>query len=239
MRILPALAALLLLSIAPAHAQPDRGMSGTEPQGTMLTLSAEAFAEAEPDVADIGAGVITESATASAALAANATAMTSVIDALKKAGIAERDIQTSGLSVQPKYTYRQNQAPLLVGFQASNEVRARIRNPRDTGRVVDALVGAGANRINGPSFAVDKPEPLLDKARAQAVAIGRARAELYARAAGLTVSRIVEIREASLAAVQPLPQPRMAMAMEAAADTPVAPGTVQLGAQLQMTFALE
>lgn len=240
LRTSPVLAALLLFAAPALHAQTAPAMTAAAPQATMLTLAAEASAQGEPDVADIGAGVVTEASTASAALTANATQMTNVIAALKKAGIAERDIQTSGLSVQPKYTYRQNQAPLLAGFQASNQVRARIREPRDTGRVVDALVQAGANRIDGPSFAIDKPEPLLDKARAEAVAIGRARAELYARAAGMTVRRIVDIREASLPGIQPLPQPRMAMmAMEASADTPVAPGEVQLTARLQMTFELQ
>ena len=207
-----------------------------------LTLSAEAEVQAAPDIADIGAGVVTQAADAQAALAANSTQMTRVVAALRKAGIADRDIQTSGLNLQPQYRYEQNQAPILTGFQASNRVQVTLRDIKGSGKVIDTLVKEGANQIDGPNFRIDKPEPLLDKARAEAVRKARARAELYAQAAGLKVKRITSISE-GFQQRPPMPMPRMASAdsiqVSAAAAPPVAPGEVGLVAQVTMTFELE
>ena len=109
---------------------------------------------------------------------------TGCIAALKGAGVADRDIQTSNLSLSPEYRYVENQPPQLVGYTASNQVSIRFRDIRNSGRVLDVLVDQGANQINGPSLTIDRPEAALDEARANAVTIGRARAKLYARALG-------------------------------------------------------
>lgn len=208
-----------------------------------LTLSAEAEVQAAPDIADIGAGVVTQAADAQAALAANSAQMTRVVAALKKAGIADRDIQTSGLNLQPQYRYEQNQPPALIGFQASNRVQVTLRDLKGSGKVIDTLVQEGANQIDGPTFRIDKPEPLLDKARAEAVRKARARAQLYAEAAGLKVKRITSISE-GYQQRPPVPMPRMASSdaitvSGARAAPPVAPGEVGLVATVTMTFDLE
>nr|WP_255696977.1 SIMPL domain-containing protein [Sandaracinobacteroides sayramensis] len=208
------------------------------PTPATLTLTATSEVQAAPDIASIGAGVVTQAAEAQAALAANSEKMVRVVAALKKAGIAERDIQTSGLNLQPQFRYEQNQPPALTGFQASNRVQVTLRDVRSAGKVIDALVKEGANQIDGPDFRVDNPEPLLDRARTQAVQKARARAELYAAAAGLSVKRITAINE-GFSQPAPMPKGRM-VAMEARADAapPVAPGEVGLSATVTMEFEL-
>jgi hypothetical protein len=227
------LATVMLVAAMPATAEVPT------PAVPVLTLAAESAVTAAPDVADIGAGVMTQASEAGAALEANSLAMNRVMAALKTAGIPERDIQTSGLSVQPQFRYQPNEVPVLTGFQASNRVEVRVRDPRAVGRVVDTLVKAGANQIDGPTFTIDKPEPLLDRARQDAVRLGRQRAELYATAAGLTVKRILRIDEGGQMDRPPMPMPRMAVAMDSAGAPPVAPGEVRLVARVGMTFELE
>lgn len=234
------LAALLTLGLpASAHAQHAGGPAAMTPTSTRLDITAEGEVRRVPDLASVSAGVMTQTPTAAAAMQANASRMAAVVAALKKAGIADRDIQTTGLNLNPQYRYQENQPPQLVGYQASNTVQVRFRKIGDAGRIVDTLVAQGANQINGPSLSVDKPEAALDEARADAVAKARARAELYARAAGLRVKRILAISESG-AAPPPMPYPvaRMAMA-EAKADTMVQPGETSLSVTLNVSFELE
>jgi uncharacterized protein len=226
MRHLPIV--LALACATPALAEP-----------TTLSLVTTANVSATPDVADIGTGVVTQAKEATAALSANATRMTAVVAALKKAGVADRDIQTSGLNLQPQYRYAENQPPVLTGYQVTNRVTVAMRDLKNTGRVIDTLVAQGANTIDGPTFRVSNPEPLLDKARSAAVAQLRARATLYATAAGLRVTGITAISEAG-ANPPPRPMPMMAMmARKESADSPVEAGNIDLGITLQMSFALE
>jgi uncharacterized protein YggE len=125
----------------------------------------------------------------------NSTRMATVLAALKRAGVAERDIQTSSISLSPQYRYAQNEPPVITGYQASNQVTVRFRDIAKSGAILDALVKEGANNISGPNLTIDKPEAALDEARTAAVATARARAELYAKAAGLRVDRILSISE--------------------------------------------
>jgi uncharacterized protein len=204
--------------------------------GTLLEISAEGQVSRVPDIAIVGAGVVTQAGKAGAALSANASRMTATIAALKAAGVAERDIQTQSINLQPQYRYGDNQPPVLTGYQASNRVSVKLRDLARAGAVIDALVSAGANQIDGPDLMVDKPEAALDEARAKALATARARAELYAKGAGLTVRRIVRIAESEN--YRPVARP-MAMAMRAEkADTPVAAGEQQLSLSLSVTFEL-
>ncbi len=206
--------------------------------GTLLTIVAEGRAARAPDLAEVGGGVVSLAPTAQAAMADNARAMTAVVAALRKAGVAERDIQTRGLSLQPQYRYDQNQPPALTGYQASNNVSIRVRKLADTGRLLDALVAVGANQLSGPDFRVEAADAALDEARAAAVATARARATLYARAAGLAVKRIVSIAEST--AIEPGPRPMMMMAKAAAADaTPVVPGEMALAVSVTVQFELQ
>ena len=166
--------------------------------------------------------------------------MARVIAAVRAARIAERDIQTVGLNLQPQYDYQNNRAPHLTGYQAGNSVAIRLHDLTRAGAVIDALVAAGANQIGGPTFRIENEDHVLDEARTAAVAKARARAELYARAAGLHVSRILRIAEGGAEPpVRPMPMMR---AMSVAADspaTPVAPGEVALNAQVTIDFELQ
>jgi uncharacterized protein YggE len=157
--------------------------------------------------------------------------------ALKAAGIADRDIQTSNISLNPEYSYANNvQKP--TGYSATNQLTVRFRDIANAGKILDALVAEGANQINGPNLTIDHPEAALDEARARAVANGRARAELYARAMGMRVARIVSIAESGGYAVPP-PMPVMMRAEAAQADTKIDAGEQKLQVNLAMTFELQ
>jgi hypothetical protein len=223
--------ATLIAIAAPAAAQAPQA-------ATTVTLAEQAKVTAAPDTAEIGTGVVTTAPSAADALAANARRMAAVVTALRRAGVAERDIQTSGIRLEPQYRYAQDQPPQLTGYQANNRVSVRIRDIAGTGRLLDQLVAQGANQIDGPNFTIAEPAPLLDQARQSAVATLRRRAELYARAMGLQVARIVSVEEDS-AVRDPRPVPMMAtMARAEKADTPVAPGEVELSVNVRMVFEL-
>ena len=207
--------------------------------GTRLDVTATGEVTRVPDLAIISAGVVTRSSTAGGALQEAATRMDRVLAALKRAGVADRDIQTSSVNLNPEYRYPENQSPKLVGYTASNTVTIRFRDIRNSGKILDALVGEGANQINGPSLTIDTPEAALDEARAQAIAEGRARAELSARSLGLHVVRIVSVSESGGSYPVPPPMPMYARAEAAqAADTKIVPGEQKLQVSLAMTFEL-
>lgn len=229
----PLLAAALLALPAAALAQPEPPLHGTR-----LDISATGEVSRVPDLARIGAGVVTSAATASAAMEQNARQMGAVRAALKRAGIADRDIQTSSLSLSPEY--RQDPAataPRITGYRASNEVAVTFRDVAVSGRILDALVSQGANQINGPNLSVEHAEPALDEARVKALTAARARADLYARAAGKHVVRIVSIAEGGTSSPGPRPMYRMAVAGQDA--TSVDPGTQTLSVTLNVTFELD
>jgi len=229
-RLLPA---LLLISLSAVANEP------VFHQGAQLTVSAEAEARQAPDIARLSTGVVTQAANANAALRANAREMDKVMAALTAAGIAARDIQTSGINLYPQYRHPRNEAPSITGYQAANTVSVKVREIARLGEVLDALVASGANQVNGPSFAIDEPEPVYDRARLAALDKARARAELYAGALGLKVGRIISINEGSSPA-QPVGLRMMAaaQAMDEAA-TPVAPGESTLRARVTVVFELQ
>ena len=208
--------------------------------GTRLDITASGEVTRVPDVAVISAGVVTRQQTASSAIQENSSRMERVLAALKKAGVAERDVQTSSLSLSPEYRYQENQPPQLVGYTASNQVSIRFRDIRNSGKILDALVAEGANQINGPSLTIDKPEAALDEARQQAIANGRARAELYARTLGKRVARVVWVSEGGGNYPVPPPMPVMMEArMAGQADTKVVPGEQKLQVSVSMVFDLQ
>ena len=207
--------------------------------GTRLEISATGEAARVPDVAIISAGVSTRQSTATAALQENAARMERVLAALKKAGIADRDVQTSSINLNPEYRYQDNQAPQLVGYTASNQVSIRFRDIRNSGKILDALVAQGANQINGPSLTIDKPDEALDEARAKAIANGQARANFYAQALGKRVVRLLSVSESG-GAYPPPPMPVMMMERSAGlADTKIVPGEQKLSVSLSMVFELQ
>lgn len=208
--------------------------------GTRLEVSATGEATRVPDVAIISAGVVTRQPTATAAIQENAAQMERVLAALKRAGIEDRDVQTSSINLNPEYRYQENRPPQLVGYTASNQVSIRFRDIGNTGKILDALVAQGSNQINGPNLTIDKPEAALDEARLKALANGRARADIYARALGKRVARIVSISESGGSFPVPPPMPYAAMeARGAAADTKIVPGEQKLQVSLSIVFDLQ
>jgi len=207
--------------------------------GTRLDVSATGEVTRVPDIAIISAGVQTLQPTATAAIEENAARMERVRAALKRAGIEDRDIQTSSINLNPEYQYDQNRPPRLTGYRATNTVNVKFRDLKRTGAILDALVAEGANQINGPSLTIDKPEAALDEARTKAIANGRARADLYASALGMRVVRLISVSEGGGYNVPP-PMPMMAQMAErgAAADSKIDPGTQQLQVNVSMSFEL-
>lgn len=205
--------------------------------GTRLDVTATGDVMRVPDVAVISAGVVARSASAAGAIQDTASRMSQVLGALKRAGVDEKDIQTSNVSLNPEYRYPENQAPQLVGYTAANNVTVRFRDIRASGKILDALVAQGANQINGPTLVVDKPEAALDEARVKAIAAARARAELYARNLGLRIVRVVAVSEQSEYPAQPFPV--ITGARMASAETRIEPGQQKLQVSVTMTFELQ
>lgn len=232
---LPAVAVVAMMTSLAAPAAADAH------DMQVIELSIQEEVQTPPDIATIQAGVVTTEATAAAALRANAERMNAVHAALKKAGVEDRDMQTSGISLHAQYDYRDNQAgPRLTGYQASNTLNITVRDLKNLGGSLDTLVASGANQINGPTFSVDKPEELLDRARAAAVKKAQHRANLYAAAAGLRVKKLLGISETS-AANPPMPFPVMkarAMSAQMESATPVAPGEVSLGVNILVRYEI-
>jgi len=195
-----------------------------------LNLSATGEVKVAPDMATITFGVVTEAATAQEAMALNATQMTRVAAALRRAGIAERDIQTSGLNLQAQYDYVQNEPPKLRGYQATNRVTVNINDLTKVGTTADAVVAAGVNQIDGISFGLKDPKTAEDQARRLAVQALQAKARLYAEALGVQLGGIRSLNEGGGYAPQP-PMPVFAMArmQSAGADsTPVSAGELSV-----------
>lgn len=238
MRILLAtLLAAAAVPAAPAMAQVTTGLA--QPiTGTRLELTATGEATRVPNLAMISAGVVTRAATATAALQQNSARMERVLAALRRVGIAERDIQTSAISLNPEYQYQENQPPRLVAYTASNQVTIRFRDIRNSGQVLDILVAEGANQISGPNMTIERPEEALDEARTNAVAAGRARAELYARALGKRVARVISVSEGG-GYYPPPPMPMAERSVMAAAKTEILPGDQKLQVGLAMVFELQ
>jgi len=208
--------------------------------GPVLNLSAYGETKVAPDMATISTGVVTEAPTAVEAMAQNRARMTQVIAALRRQGVAERDIQTSGLNLNPVYTYRENLPPELRGYQASNQVTVIVYDLDRLGQAVDAVVSSGANQVNGISFGLRDPQTAEDAARMEAVRRLQAKAELYARATGMRLKGLRMLSEGGGYAAPP-PMPLMRMQAEAAADasTPVAPGRLTLRVDVQGVYELE
>jgi uncharacterized protein YggE len=236
------IAALVLASaavpagaVAQAQTAPVQVVSGTR-----LDVSATGEVTRVPDIAIISAGVQTLQPTATAAIEENAARMERVRSALKRAGIEDRDIQTSSINLNPEYQYDQNRPPRLTGYRATNTVNVKFRDLKRTGAILDALVAEGANQINGPNLTIDKPESALDEARTKAIANGRARADLYARALGMRVVRLISVSEGGGYNVPP-PMPMVAQIAERSggADSKIDPGTQQLQVNVSMSFELQ
>ncbi|WP_109808321.1 SIMPL domain-containing protein [Sphingosinithalassobacter portus] len=232
-------AAAVAIGAAPARAQEmHHPMAMGEPmQGTILTVVSEGRTTRTPDIATISAGVVTQAPTAAEAMSQNSAQMGRVIAALKRAGIADRDIQTADISLSPQYRHEDNQPPVITGYQAANSVRVRFRDIEKSGAILDLLVAQGANNINGPSLTIDAIDSARDEARVDAIRTARARADLYAGAAGLSVDRILSISEGEAPGSGPMPVAYMSR-MESA-DTQVMPGEQDVTMTVTVRFLLK
>ena len=182
--LLPATLALLSLSFAlPVEAQMTQSQTFS---GTKLELQARGESRVIPDIAIVSAGVVTQAPDAASAMRDNAARMARVMAALKKAGLAEKDIQTQSVSLSPQYRYANNEVPVITGYQANNTVSVRFRDIGKSGAVLDILVKEGANQINGPTLTIDDPQAAQDAARLSAIKTLQTRAALYAKAKATT-----------------------------------------------------
>lgn len=210
-----------------------------------LTVQGIGKISAVPDTAFISSGVVSQSKTAREALDANTSAMSELIKVLQASGIETKDIQTSNFSVQPQYIYSNkrdesgyNQPPQIVGYQVSNQVNVRVRDLDSLGAVLDRAVSVGANTINNVSFAVDDNDSLLDEARRRAVTSAIAKAQLYAKAANVTLDRILSISESG--GSQPYPVAVQMARMESfdSAPVPVQAGELTFSASVSIQWEL-
>jgi uncharacterized protein len=231
MKLRTPLAAAILagaLLTTPALAQPELPAA--------ISVTGEATVSVPPDLAEIDGGVTSEAKTAREASDANNAAMGKVLSALKAAGIAEKDFQTSRLSLQPQYAPNRPGPSAVVGYRATNRVTIRLRDVSKVAGVIDTLVAAGANEIGGINFMVSNASKLLDEAREQAVADARRKAEIYAKAAGVTLGAPLGIAEGG--SPGPMPFRKMAANM-AAAPVPVAQGEDTLRLTVSVSWAIK
>jgi len=225
-RIPLAFAATLLLA-APVLAQSDFPSA--------ISVTGQGTLSVRPDLAQVDAGVTSDAKTAREASDANNAAMGKVLLALKGAGIEQKDYQTSRLALQPQYPANRSGPSPIVGYRASNRVTIRVRDVTKIANVIDTLVGAGANDIGGINFMVSQASKLLDDVRTQAVADARRKAEIYAKAAGVTLGAPLSISEEGTA---PRPVFRAKMATEMAA-APVAQGEETLSVTVNVSWAIK
>lgn len=200
-----------------------------------VSVSATGSVVAEADVAQISAGVVTEADSAKEAMARNSMSMTKLIEGMKATGVQPKDIQTTTLKVEPRYTQPKDGRPATInGYRVVNQVRLTVRAVKRLGEILDQAIALGANQINHIAFDVAEPELLKDRARQQAMENARRRGELYAKAAGGQLGPVLRIAE-SVAEMHPMPGGRgMAMRM----SVPIEPGTRTLEVEVHVTYAL-
>jgi uncharacterized protein len=211
---------------APALAQTPR---------PAISVTGEATVSVPPDQAQIDGGVTSDAKTAREASDANNAAMGKVLLALKGAGIDEKDYQTSRLSLQPQYAPNRSGPSPVVGYRASNRVTVRLRDVTKIAGIIDVLVGAGANELGGINFVVTQASKLLDDAREKAIADARRKAEIYAKAAGVTLGEPLSISEEGSAP----PVFRGKMAAPMAAGAAVAQGEETLSVSVSVSWAIK
>lgn len=229
----------LLLAAALTAAIAAPAMAQTPPTVPTLTAFGNGSASAAPDIAVVTLGVVSEAALAKDALKANASDMAAVIKAITGAGIAEKDIATSGLFVDPIYSDASRSpdgASKITGYRVTNQVTIRVRDLAASGPLLDQVIAAGANRVNGISFEIGKADTLRDAAIRAAIADARAKAELMADAAGVKLGALQSVN-ANENGGQPVF--RAAMAMKDAGAVPqVMGGTQEIGANATLVYEI-
>ncbi|HFB54863.1 MAG TPA: SIMPL domain-containing protein [Hellea balneolensis] len=238
-------ASILAMSCSPISAQNGNAQSGAMSeahhmqQAGKLYVSATGHAAQAPDRASVSAGVVSQAPTAGEAMRANARQMSSAFAALKKAGIKERNIQTSQMSLQPQYDYQNRKAPRITGYEVRNTITAKTYDLDNVGSMLDALVSSGVNNINGVTFSIKDPKAAKDKARTDAIVEARARAESMAKAAGIKLGKVFEIRENSNSAPRPTMYAARMMADSAESTTPISAGEQTLSVTVSITYLID
>ena len=233
--------AFLPLALAAAVAMPAIASAAETPQPPRIIVSGEGEATVAPDLALLSLSVMREAKTAREALNANNDAMAAVIAAMKAAGIAERDLQTAGIQINPRYNYTNkpdgNQEAELIAYQVTNTLSVRVRDISKTGEILDKAVSLGVNQGGGISFTNENPATVVTEARKKAVADAIAKAKTLAEAAGVSVGKVLEITDQSYA---PPPMPMNAKAYDAAgASVPVQAGENAYKVMVNVTFELK
>ena len=206
----------------------------------LISLSGHGEMRMAPDMAFVTTGVLSQGVTAADALAANTAAMNALFAALTGAGIAEKDVQTSNFFVQPRYNFQDGKAPELIGYDVSNTVTVIVRKIGDLGPLLDKVVQAGSNQINGIGFEVSKPDAALDEARKLATADATRKAKIYAEAMGVGLGRVMSISEGvNYQPPMPMARSKVMMADAAAAPVPVAAGEQTLSVDVNITWELQ
>lgn len=231
-------AAWTLVAVAALAAAPARlDAQDASRQPPHITVPGEATVKIAPDVARLRAGVVTEAKSARESAEANARIMTAVMASIKAMGVPDKDVQTQRYLIQPVYGGGPSGGGnRITGFQATNTVVLTIRETDKVANLVDGLVAAGANTFGMLEFTVSDRSGALDKARAEAVADARRKAELYARAAGVTLGRPITIVESGSG---PAPHADFMRTAAAPSQTPIAPGETSLHVSITATFELQ
>jgi uncharacterized protein YggE len=224
---------LLAFALIAAAAFGPRAPSHAQDLPVVISVLGQASVSVAPDHAQLRAGVTSQGASAREASATNAAAMAAVMAALKDAGIAEKDIQTARLSLQPISEQERPGPARITGFRASNQVTITVHALDKVSELIDRLVAAGANEIAGLEFRVSSPSQALDDARARAIADARRKAEIYAKAAGVTLGKAVSISEGGSV---PLPVTRSDMT--AAIASVISPGERTLAVSVTVAFEI-
>jgi uncharacterized protein len=235
--------AMASLAVAnPAMAQDE--LPRHHPLGeATISVTGTGIMTAEPDIAIVQAGAVTEGATARAALDANTKIMADTFAALRALGVEDRDMQTSRLTVEPRYTYFEpvngtRRPPRIDGYTVNNNLTVRVRDLAIIGEALDALISAGVNQMGGLSFAVDEPAALFMDARRAAVEDALAQARLLTGAAGVSLGRVISITQNNAYQQPPMPQMARMMVAEMDQGVPVASGEQELTAQVTIIWAI-
>jgi uncharacterized protein YggE len=225
----------LLVTAAIFGVRTSMAADATKVPERTVSVSATGSVAAEPDIAYISTGVVTEAATARDALSSNNAAMSKIVSGLKGASIPAKDIQTISINVEPRYETPKDKAPFIRGYRVHNQVRITARDIKRLGDVLDQTVTLGANQINSIAFEVSAAEQLKDEARKIAMANAMRRAKLYAAAAGADIGEVLTIAEDVRMAAPPRPMARASLAAE---SVPIEAGTQRLEVQVHVTWAL-
>jgi len=233
---------LIVAAIAnPAFApRPIAGADPTTPPEHTISVSGTGKVVVSPDIADLRLGVAITKPTVKAARATAAQSMTNVIAALKKLGIADKDIKTTNLSLQPVYSYPQNGgAPKLTGYNLTNTVAVTIRDLDKIGDAIDDSLAAGATTMDGVTFRVEDPAAAEEQARKEAMAQAKSKAETLASSAGIRITGVASISETS--SPVPYPVPFYGEAAGAARDvsTPVEVGTNEVSVSVAVVYLID